>query len=313
MGICQNRVVIVTGAGRGLGRSHALTLASEGARVIVNDRGVAVDGTTPSDEDPAPAVVKEIIEAGGDAVADTNDVASWDGAARLIDTALGAFGRLDGLVCNAGNLRDRMLVSTSEEDWDAVIGVHLKGHFCPLRHAAGYWRNQIKAGQAGGGAVVLTTSGAGLFGNLGQSNYSAAKAGIAILGRVAAAELGRYGVRVNIVAPVARTRMTTGLLPGDGGQASSALDRFDPASVSAVVAWLLSEDASEVSGETLEVNGGYLGVMEAWRRGPSVASEQPWTPSEIGGRAREILADRFFVPVAGTPEWAAWDRFSEER
>ncbi len=307
MGICQNRVVVVTGAGRGLGRSHALTLAAEGASVVVNDRGVAVDGTTPTDENPAQSVADEIKAAGGDAVADTNDITSWDGAAALISSALSAFGRLDGLVCNAGNLRDRMLVSTSEDDWDAVLSVHLKGHFCPLRHAAGYWRNQVKAGEAGGGAVVLTTSGAGLFGNVGQANYSAAKAGIALLGRVAAAELGRYGVRVNTVAPVARTRMTVGLLPDDG---AATLDRFDPASVSALVAWLLSDDSAGVSGETLEVHGGYLGVMEAWRRGPSVGTDQPWTPSDIGDHARRILADRFFVPVAGTPEWEAWDELS---
>jgi NAD(P)-dependent dehydrogenase (short-subunit alcohol dehydrogenase family) len=308
MGICEDRVVIVTGAGRGLGRSHALTLAAEGASVVVNDRGVAVDGTTPTDEDPAQTVVNEIKAAGGNAVADANDVASWDGAAALIATAVHTYGRLDGLVCNAGNLRDRMLVSTSEDDWDAVLNVHLKGHFCPLRHAAGHWRNQVKAGQAGGGSVVLTTSGAGMFGVVGQSNYSAAKAGIAVLGRVAAAELGRYGVRVNSVAPVARTRMTEGMLPD---HSPSALDRFDPASVSALVAWLLSDDSAGVSGETLEVHGGFLGVMEAWRRGPSVGSDQPWTPADIGTHARRILADRFFVPVAGTPEWEAWDELSQ--
>jgi NAD(P)-dependent dehydrogenase (short-subunit alcohol dehydrogenase family) len=273
--------------------------------VVVNDRGVAVDGTTPETEDPAQRVVDEITARGGQATADHNDVASWVGAAGLLETALRTYGRLDGLVCNAGNLRDRMLVNLTEDDWDAVINVHLKGHFCPLRHAAGYWRSAAKEGRAVDASVVFTTSGSGLFGNVGQANYSAAKAGIASLARVAAAELGRYGVRVNTIGPVARTRMTGGT---DIDGAGDGFDRLTPSNVSPLVAWLISGDSDGVTGEAFEIFGGYFGVFEAWRRGPSITADRAWTVADVAAHAPRLLAERSFVPVAGTPEWDTWDQ-----
>jgi NAD(P)-dependent dehydrogenase (short-subunit alcohol dehydrogenase family) len=309
MGICDGRAVIVTGAGRGLGRSHALLLAEEGAEVVVNDRGVAVDGTTPEVANPAQLVVDEITTAGGTATADGNDVASWEGAAALVDTALHTYGRLDGLVCNTGNLRDRMLVNISEDDWDAVINVHLKGHFCPLRHAAAYWRGQAKQGRPVDASVVFTTSGSGLFGNVGQANYSAAKAGIAALARVASAELGRYGVRVNTIGPVARTRMTGAAHPAGTGD---GFDRLSPSNVSPLVAWLVSGDSGGVTGEAFEIFGGYFGVYEAWRRGPSVTADRAWSLADVAANAPRLLAERSFVPVAGTPEWEAWDQLRND-
>lgn len=205
--LCEGRVVIVTGAGRGLGRAHALAYAAEGARVVVNDLGVGLDGT-PGPDSPAARVVAEIRAAGGQAVAHGGDIATTDGAASLVRTALETYGRLDTLVNNAGFLRDRMLVNLDEDDWDAVLRVHLKGHFLPLKHAAAHWRAEAKDGRTPRARVVNTSSGAGLLGSVGQGNYSAAKAGIIGLTLVAAAELGRYGVQVNAIAPAARTRMT---------------------------------------------------------------------------------------------------------
>ncbi|MDT5224308.1 MAG: hypothetical protein QOG19_1715, partial [Mycobacterium sp.] len=225
MGLVDGRVVIVTGAGRGIGRAHALAFAAEGARVVVNDIGVGLDGS--AGESPAQQVVDEITAAGGEAVANRDDIAEWTGAQNLIDTAVDTFGGLDVLVNNAGFIRDRMLANTSESEWDAVIRVHLKGHFMTLRHAAGYWRRQIKSGSVGpddlNARIINTSSGAGLQGSVGQGNYSAAKAGIAALTLVGAAELGRYGITVNAIAPAARTRMTEAVFaetmaaPEDGG------------------------------------------------------------------------------------------------
>ncbi|MEV3991788.1 SDR family oxidoreductase [Streptomyces sp. NPDC049837] len=290
-GSCAGRIVAVTGAGRGLGRAHALAFAAEGAHVVVNDLGVGLDGT-PAADSPARRVVDEIRAAGGQAVAHGGDVATTEGAASLVATALDAFGRLDTLVNNAGFLRDRMLVNLGEDDWDAVIRVHLKGHFLPLRHAAAHWRAEAKAGRTPQARVVNTSSGAGLLGSVGQGNYAAAKAGVLALTLVAAAELARYGVQVNAIAPAARTRMTertfaaTMAAPRDGG-----FDAMAPENVSPLVVWLGSGEPSEgVTGRVFEAEAGRITVMEGWRPGPTADKAARWTPAEAGEAARELLA-----------------------
>ena len=291
-GICDGRVVVVTGAGRGLGRAHALELARQGARVVVNDLGAELDGGGRS-TGPANDVVTEIRDLGGEAVPNGDDVADWDGAQRLIATAVDAFGRLDALVANAGFLRDRMIVTMTEADWDDVVRVHLKGHLAPLRHAAAYWRARSKAGEQVAARVVLTSSGAGLLGSVGQGNYSAAKGGIATLGIVAAAELARYGVTVNAIAPVARTRMTADTFadmmaaPDDP---ASTFDAMAPENVSPVVAWLVSEASGHVTGRVFEVEGGSIGVATAWRHGPSVDRGARWDAAEVGAAVDALLA-----------------------
>ncbi|MFI8099956.1 SDR family oxidoreductase [Streptomyces sp. NPDC086023] len=290
MGICEGRVVIVTGAGRGLGRAHALAFAAEGARVVVNDLGVGLDGR-PAPESPAARVVAEIEAAGGRAVAHGGDVATDAGAASLVAAALESFGRLDTLVNNAGFLRDRMLVNLGEDDWDAVMRVHLKGHFLPLRHAAAHWRAEAKAGRAPAARVVNTSSGAGLLGSVGQGNYSAAKAGIIGLTLVSAAEMGRYGVQVNAIAPAARTRMTeqtfaaTMAAPGEG-----EFDAMAPENVSPLVVWLGSAASAGVTGRVFEAEAGRITVMEGWRPGPTADKGARWTPAEAGEAAAKLLA-----------------------
>ena len=241
--LCEGKVVIVTGAGRGIGRGHALEFARQGARVVVNDLGADVDGTG-SSTGPAGEVVEEIRAAGGEAIANGENVADWAGARRLVNSAIEAFGGLDVLVNNAGILRDRMVVNMTEEEWDAVINVHLKGTFAPTHWAAAYWREEAKAGDPVNAAIVNTSSGSGIFGNQGQTNYGAAKAGIAAFTIICAQELARYGVRVNAIAPGARTRMTQGLRPG---AAEVPADRFDaraPENVAPTVVWLASDEAS---------------------------------------------------------------------
>ncbi|MFI6337540.1 SDR family oxidoreductase [Streptomyces sp. NPDC050535] len=289
--LCEGRVVVVTGAGRGLGRAHALAYAAEGAQVVVNDLGVGLDGT-PGPGSPAGQVVDEIRSAGGAAVAHGGDVAMTEGAASLVRTALETYGRLDTLVNNAGFLRDRMLVNLDEDDWDAVMRVHLKGHFLPLKHAAAHWRAEAKAGRRPQARVVNTSSGAGLLGSVGQGNYSAAKAGIVGLTLVAAAELGRYGVQVNAVAPAARTRMTErafaeAMAAPDGG---GVFDAMAPENVSPLVVWLGSAAGSGVTGRVFEAEGGRITVMEGWRAGPGVDKGARWTPSEAGDAALKLLA-----------------------
>ncbi|MEV8059066.1 SDR family oxidoreductase [Streptomyces antimycoticus] len=299
--ICSGRVAVVTGAGRGLGRAHALALAAEGAKVVVNDLGVGLDGAAETDG-PAQRVVDEIRALGGEAVAHGGDIATTDGAASLITTALEAFGRLDTLVNNAGFLRDRVLVNLDEDDWDAVMRVHLKGHFLPLRHAAAHWRAEAKGGRTPQARVVNTSSGAGLLGSVGQGNYSAAKAGIIGLTLVAAAEMDRYGVQINAIAPAARTRMTehtfaeTMAAPGEGG-----FDAMAPENVSPLVVWLGSAASTGVTGRVFEVEGGRITVMEGWRPGPTADKGARWSPAEAGEAALGLLAaSQTPQPVYGT-------------
>jgi len=300
MGICDGRTAIVTGAGRGLGRAHALELARQGARVVVNDLGVALDGSG-RDIATAQAVVDEITASGGEAVANGDDVVDWDGAQSLVRTALDHFGGLDVLVNNAGFTRDRMVVTCTEEEWDAVVGVHLKGHFAPTRHAAGYWRDRSKAGDPVDARIINTSSGAGLLGSVGQAAYSAAKAGIAILTIVEAEELGRYGVTVNGLAPSARTRMTEEVFADQMARPESGFDAMDPANVSPLVAWLASTESSDVTGQVFEVEGGRVSVAERWHHGPARSRRIRWEASELGPVVRELLAElRPADPVYGT-------------
>jgi NAD(P)-dependent dehydrogenase (short-subunit alcohol dehydrogenase family) len=286
--LCQDRVVVVTGAGRGIGRAHALGFAAEGALVVVNDVGVALDGST-TGEGPAAQVVAEIEDRGGKAVVSTDDVADWTGAKNLIHTALAHFGRLDVLVNNAGFVRDRMLVNLAEDEWDAVVRVHLKGHFAPLRHAAEHWRGEAKAGRTPSARVINTSSGAGLLGSVGQVNYSAAKAGIAGLTVVAAAELARYGVTVNAIAPAARTRMTEGVFADAMARPDAGFDAMAPENVSPLVVWLGSEEAAHVTGRVFEVEGGKVALAQAWRHGPAADKGDRWDPAELGPVVADLL------------------------
>jgi NAD(P)-dependent dehydrogenase (short-subunit alcohol dehydrogenase family) len=300
-GICEGRVVIVTGAGRGIGRAHALAFAAEGALVVVNDIGAELDGSGGS-ASPAQEVVTEIEAAGGRAIVNGDDVADWAGAQRLVETAIEVFGGLDVVVNNAGFVRDRMFVSCAEDEWDAVVRVHLKGHFCVSRHAAAWWRDRSKAGDAVDARIINTSSGAGILGSVGQSSYSAAKAGIATLTLIQAAELGRYGVTANAIAPAARTRMTEGVFTemmatvGEG-----EFDAMDPANVSPIVVWLGSTQSRDVTGRLFEVEGGKLSVAEGWHHGPSVDKGAKWAPAEIGAAVSQLLAEsRPPAPVYGT-------------
>jgi NAD(P)-dependent dehydrogenase (short-subunit alcohol dehydrogenase family) len=288
-GICDGRVVIVTGAGRGIGREHALEFARQGAKVVVNDYGVARDGTGTRSSEAAEAVVAEIEALGGEAVANADDVADWAAAQALIQTAVDAFGRLDTLVCNAGFVRDRMIVSMTEQEWDDVVRVHLKGHAAPLRHAAAYWRDRSKAGDQIAARVVLTSSGAGLMGSIGQANYGAAKGGIATLAIIAAAELGRYGVTVNAIAPSARTRMTEGVFD-TMERPESGFDAMDPANIAPLVVWLGSEGSGRVTGRVFELEGGKLSVADGWQHGTEIDEGRRWDPAEIGPAVAELLA-----------------------
>ncbi|MEL6894373.1 MAG: SDR family oxidoreductase [Actinomycetota bacterium] len=284
--LCEGRVVIVTGAGRGIGREHALSLARHGAKVVVNDLGGAVDGTG-GDLGPADHVVQEIVAAGGDAVANGDNVADWGGAKRMIDQAIDVFGDLHGVVNNAGILRDRMLANMSEEEWDAVIHVHLKGTFAPARHAAAYWRERSKAGESVSGRIVNTSSVSGIYGNPGQTNYGAAKSGIASFTNIAALELARYGVTVNAVAPVALTRMTEGL--GPAPETDEERESRSPKWIAPIVTWLCSEEAAGVTGRVFEASGEFLAVAEPWVRGPSVDPVED--PTALGAVVEGLLAD----------------------
>jgi NAD(P)-dependent dehydrogenase (short-subunit alcohol dehydrogenase family) len=279
--LLAGRVAIVTGAGRGIGRAHALELARHGAAVVVNDYGVSLAGED-TGETPAEQVVAEIEAAGGRAVVNTADVADWEQSAAMVQQAIDTFGGLDILVNNAGFVRDRMLVNTSEEEWDAVVRVLLKGHFAPLRHAGAYWRDESKAGRPRTARVVNTSSGAGLQGSVGQSAYSAAKAGVAGLTLVAAQELGRYGVTVNAIAPVARTRMTEGAF--DTSQMALPEDN------SPVVAWLASEEAGDVTGRMIEIDGSVITLENGWSHGESRDAGARWSATDVGSALREMIA-----------------------
>ena len=277
--ICQDRVVIVTGAGRGIGREHALALAAAGAYVVAND----FDATA------AEKVVGEITTQGGSAITSCGDVADWTYGAELVAAATEQWGRLDALVNNAGFVRDRMLVSITEQQWDDVIRVHLKGHAAPLHHAAAYWRKRAKAGEPVSARVVNTTSGAGLLGSVGQANYAAAKAGIVALTQVAAVELQSYGVTVNAIAPAARTQMTEGMF-ASMAKPESGFDVMDPANVSPLVVWLASEESGRVTGRVFEVEGGVISVATGWRHGPREDKEARWDPAEVGAVVERLLA-----------------------
>jgi NAD(P)-dependent dehydrogenase (short-subunit alcohol dehydrogenase family) len=288
-GICEGRVVIVTGAGRGLGRAHALEFARQGAKVVINDLGAALDGSGKS-SGPADEVVDEIRRGGGEAISNADDIADWKGSARLVEAALKQFGRLDVVVNNAGFLRDRMFTSLSEEEWDAVIRVHLKGHFCVSRHACAHWRDRSKAGDDPNARIINTSSGAGLQGSVAQSTYSAAKAGIAALTLVQAAELSRYGVTANAIAPAARTRMTEQVFADMMKKPDSGFDAMAPENVSPLVAWLGSADSRDVTGCVFEVSGGKISVADGWRTGEEIDKGSRWDPSEVGATVRKLLA-----------------------
>ena len=289
MGICEGRVVIVTGAGRGLGRAHALEFARQGAKVVVNDLGVALDGS--SAESPAAGVVEEIRAAGGDALADGADVADWAQVQQLLRRTLDTFGGLDVVVNNAGFVRDRMFVSCSEEEWDAVLRVHLKGHFCLSRLAAEHWRGRAKAGQPVAARIINTSSGAGLRGSMGQSAYSAAKAGIAALTLVQAAELGRYGITANAIAPAARTRMTEAFFAETMAKPESGFDAMAPGNVSPLVVWLGSAESQEVTGRCFELSGGEICLNDGWRMGPKRSRDSRWEADEVGAAVHELLRE----------------------
>jgi NAD(P)-dependent dehydrogenase (short-subunit alcohol dehydrogenase family) len=291
MGICEGRVCVVTGAGRGIGREYALLLAREGARVVVNDLGGDMDGAGTPTTGPALEVVDEIRALGREAVANGDDVASFEGAERMVRTAVDAFGDLHVLVNNAGILRDRMLVNMTEDEWDAVIRVHLKGTYAPAHHAANLWRDQAKAAEAGErdrpvARIINTTSVSGIYGNPGQTNYGAAKAGIASFTYIAALELARYGVTVNAIAPAALTRLTENL--GMGRASDEAKEAMSPRWIAPIVCWLASEESSGVTGRVFEVSGRVLGVAEGWHRGPTV--EPVEDPAAIGPLMEDLLA-----------------------
>jgi NAD(P)-dependent dehydrogenase (short-subunit alcohol dehydrogenase family) len=291
IGICEGRIVIVTGAGRGIGRGHAIELARQGARVVVNDLGAEVDGEGIS-SGPAHEVVEEIHSFGGEAVANGDDVSDWDGAGRLINCAIDTFGGLDVLVNNAGILRDRMLVNMTIEEWDAVIRVHLRGTFAPTRWAAGYWRDRSKAGEVNDARVINTSSSSGIYGNIGQTNYGAAKAGIASFTVIAAKELGRYGVTVNALAPGARTRMTE-KLQNARASATPVPDEFDagsPDNVAPLAAWLASVESAGVTGRVFNVAGGRISIAEGWHAGEVVDKGGRWDPAELGPVVLDLLS-----------------------
>ena len=291
MKICEGRVAIVTGAGNGLGKAYALGLAEQGCKVVVNDLGVGTHGEEGETSGAADRVVEEIRANGGEAIANTDDVAEWDAGKRMVEAALDTFGDLHAVVNNAGFVRDRMFFTCSPEEWDAVIRVHLRGHFCTSRHAAEYWRAQSKAGKAIDGRIINTTSGAGLQGSVGQSAYSTAKGGIATLTLVQAAELGRYGVTANALVPTARTRMTnTGAFDMDVDEGK--FDEFAPENMAPVVAYLVSEQSRDVTGQMFELKGGRLFLSQGWTDSAAFDKGERLHAGEVDAIVRDLLKKR---------------------
>ncbi len=291
MGICENRTVIITGAARGLGRAYALAFAAEGANVVVNDIGTSLNGEG-RDTSAADGVVAEIVAAGGKAIANYEDITDWDAAKRIVDAAVAAFGDLHVVVNNAGIVRDRMFVSATLDEWDATMHVHLRGHFCLSRHAVDYWRAKQKAGGNPDARIINTSSGAGLQGSIAQAAYSTAKGGIAALTLVQAAELGRYGITANALAPSARTRMTEQAFADKMATAGQAFDVMDPANIAPTVVWLGSSESAEVTGCVFELEGGKIMLEDGWREGPVVDKGAKWDPAEVGAAVDKLLVGR---------------------
>ena len=291
MGICENRTVIITGAARGLGRAYALAFAAEGANVVVNDIGTSLNGEG-RDTSAADGVAAEIVAAGGKAIANYEDITDWDAAKRIVDAAVAAFGDLHVVVNNAGIVRDRMFVSATLEEWDATMHVHLRGHFCLSRHAVDYWRARQKEGHKVDARIINTSSGAGLQGSIAQAAYATAKGGIAALTLVQAAELGRYGITANALAPSARTRMTEQAFADKMATQGSSFDVMDPANIAPTVVWLGSAESAHVSGCVFELEGGKIMIEDGWREGPMVDAGQRWAPADIGAAVDQLLAQR---------------------
>lgn len=291
MGICDNRTVIITGAARGLGRAYALAFAAEGANVVVNDIGTSLGGEG-RDTSAADGVVAEIVAAGGKAIANYEDITDWDAAGRIVAAALAAFGDLHVVVNNAGIVRDRMFVSATPEEWDATMHVHLRGHFCVARHAVNYWRSKQKDGRDPDARIINTSSGAGLQGSIAQAAYATAKGGIAALTLVQAAELGRYGITANALAPSARTRMTEQAFADKMATQGDSFDVMDPANVAPAVVWLGSSESRDVTGCVFELEGGRIMIEDGWREGPVVDRGARWAPADVGAAVGKLLADR---------------------
>ena len=288
--ICEGRVAIVTGAGRGIGRGHALELARQGAHVVVNDLGSAVDGTG-ADRGPAQAVVEKIRDTGGTAIANGDDVSTWAGAQAVVASAIEMFGRLDVVVNNAGILRDRMIVNMTEEEWDDVIRVHLKGTFGPTHFAAAYWRERSKSGEAVDARVINTSSTSGLFANPGQANYGTAKSGLVTLSIISAKELGRYGVTVNAIAPGALTRMTEPLSGSGAAPQAGGWNERAPENIAPLVTWLASPESAGVTGRVFLVSGGRIAIATGWGRGPGIDRGARWEPTELGDVVQKLIAE----------------------
>jgi NAD(P)-dependent dehydrogenase (short-subunit alcohol dehydrogenase family) len=291
-GICDGRVVLITGAGRGIGKGYALEFARQGAKVVVNDLGGDMDGTG-SSTGPAGEVVDEIRAMGGESIANGDDVSDVEGAGRMVKAAIEHFGRLDVLVNNAGILRDRMLVNMTAEEWDAVIRVHLRGTFAPSHAALEYWRERSKAGETNDARIINTTSPSGIYGNVGQTNYGAAKAGIAAFTVIAAMEVGRYGVTVNAIAPAALTRMTENLGMGQRAEEPPPPDQWNPLApdnIAPIVVWLGSAESASVTGRVFNVMGGHISVAEGWVAGPGIDKDGRWDPAELGELIPDLVA-----------------------
>ncbi len=300
--LLEGKVAIVTGSGRGIGREEALLMAKHGAKVVVNDLGAHFDGTGQSSATPAQEVVSEIKKLGGEAIANGDSVADFKAAKRIVECAIDTFGKLNIVVNNAGILRDRMIFNMSEEDWDAVVAVHLKGTFNMCRHACEYWREEDKKGTRLNGRIINTSSDAGLLGNVGQSNYGACKAAVATMAIIIGQEMKKYGVTANAIAPVARTRLTVDATPSTAALMGSAVpegqfDAFSPRNVAPLVTWLVSDDAAGVNGQVFRVGGSSVWPMKGWHSATRIRSKQEtWEPEKLGARIKEELGKGITAP-----------------